>query len=127
MSAKQRSGRGAGPAPAFFLSLPAAALSQERTAIDSPAGSIPRNAPAEAGTSAEDNVRRRSGASSESPCRCRNRRSGIQGIAGTKPDRESSSPRYTSGNDERSKGRQTDGSYSNPKPDTSQPGTRVVS
>jgi hypothetical protein len=95
-SARQRCGRLAVPRLPFSRPLRAAALSRTRTPNDSPAGSILRSAPAAEERSAEDNAQKTSGAANGSLFRRRNRRSGIQGIAGTTLDRGSSLTRYTS-------------------------------
>jgi hypothetical protein len=95
-SARQRYDRVEARRSAPSCSVPGAAPSPGRTPNDSPAGSIPRSAPAAKEKSAEANVRRMSGAASGIQSRCRNRRSGIQGISGTISGQGSSLPRYTS-------------------------------
>ena len=95
-SARQRYGRVAGPKLPPSSPLRESALSPARTASGNPAGSIRRSAPASAAKSAEDTVQRTCGAANGKPCRCRNRRSGIRGTAGTTAGRGSFLPRYTS-------------------------------
>jgi hypothetical protein len=94
--ARQRYGRVVGPKSPPSSPLRAAALSLARTAGDSPAESTLHSAPAAAEKSAEDSARQTTAGASGSPYRCRNRRSEIQGISGTRLDRGSFLPRFTS-------------------------------